>query len=141
MLFRSMAASNGEIRLLRYRDDAGKKVYTRTACFLVFLAIRKCWPEGTAKISCTMGNSVYISVRDCKDFSIDRLKEQMDRFIRENFPLIRRRVPLQEAIRQYEMFSMYHSPSSHVSIACSREVIELLLASVLARFNTMVSPE
>lgn len=99
---RAMAASNGEIRLLRYHDDAGKKVYTRTACFLVFLAIRKCWPEGTAKISCTMGNSVYISVRDCEKFSIDRLKEQMERFIREDFSLIRRRVPLREAINQYE---------------------------------------
>lgn len=99
---RAMAASNGEIRLLRYHDDAGKKVYTRTACFLVFLAIRKCWPEGTAKISCTMGNSVYISVRDCEKFSIDRLKEQMERFIREDFPLTRRRVPLREAINQYE---------------------------------------
>lgn len=99
---RAMAASKGEIHLLRYFEGSGKKVYTRTACFLVFLAIRKLWPDGTAKISCTMGNSVYISVNNCQEFSVDALKSQMQREIQENFPLIRRRLPLQEAIRQYE---------------------------------------
>ena len=99
---RAMAASKGEIHLLRYSDGSGKKVYTRTACFLVFLAIRKRWPGGTAKISCTMGNSVYISVKNCQGFSVETLKDQMQQDIREDFPLIRRRVPLQEAIRQYE---------------------------------------
>lgn len=99
---RAMAASKGKIHLLRYSDGSGKKVYTRTACFLVFLAIRKRWPGGTAKISCTMGNSVYISVKNCQGFSVETLKDQMQQDIREDFPLIRRRVPRQEAIRQYE---------------------------------------
>lgn len=99
---RAMAASEGKIRLLRYRDGSGKKVYTRTACFLVFLAIRKCWPAGSAKISCTMGNSVYISLRNCPQFSAETLKEQVNSFIQEDFPLIRRRISLQDAITQYE---------------------------------------
>ena len=98
---RAMAASGGQVHLLRYSDGAGKKVYTRTACFLIFLGIRKLWPEGTAKISCTMGNSVYISVQDCNGFSIDALKDQMLRYIREDFPLIRRRIPMGDAIAQY----------------------------------------
>lgn len=98
---RAMAASGGQVHLLRYSDGAGKKVYTRTACFLIFLAIRKLWPDGTSKISCTMGNSVYISVQDCNGFSIDSLKDQMLRYIREDFPLIRRRIPMGEAISQY----------------------------------------
>ena len=98
---RAMAASNGEIHLLRYSDSQGKKVYTRTACFLVFLALRELWPEAVAKISCTMGNTVYICVQSCDDFSVDQLKAQMDRFILEDFPLIRRRVPLQDAIEKF----------------------------------------
>ena len=101
-LRQAMAASKGEIRLLRYHDGAGKKVYTRTACFLVFLALRQRWPEGSAKISCTMGNSIYISVKDCPDFSVDALKEGLSSLIKEDFPLIRRRVPLQDAISRYE---------------------------------------
>lgn len=98
---RAMAASGGQVHLLRYSDGAGKKVYTRTACFLIFLAIRKLWPDVIAKISCTMGNSVYISVQDCNGFSIDSLNDQMLRYIREDFPLIRRRIPMGEAISQY----------------------------------------
>ena len=36
---RAMAASNGEVRLLRYADEAGKEAYIRTAQFLIFLAM------------------------------------------------------------------------------------------------------
>lgn len=98
---RAMAACKGEIHLLRYSDSQGKQVYTRTACFLVFLSLRALWPSSVAKISCTMGNSVYVSVKNCEDFSIEALKEQMRRCIQENFPLIRRRIPIQQAIQQF----------------------------------------
>ena len=37
---RAMAASKGEIRLLRYDDPAGKDVYTRTAQYIMFLALQ-----------------------------------------------------------------------------------------------------
>ena len=98
---RAMAACKGEIHLLRYSDSQGKQVYTRTACFLVFLSLRALWPSSVAKISCTMGNSVYVSVKNCEDFSVEALKEQMRRCIQENFPLIRRRIPIQQAIQQF----------------------------------------
>ena len=98
---RAMAASNGEIHLLRYSDGVGKKVYTRTACFLVFLAIRTLWPDAVSKISCTMGNSIYLCIENAKDFSVDALKTQVYKYISEDFPLIRRRLPRQEAIEQF----------------------------------------
>lgn len=98
---RAMAASHGEIHLLRYSDGVGKKVYTRTACFLVFLAIRTLWPDAVSKISCTMGNSIYLCIENAKDFSVDALKTQVCKYISEDFPLIRRRLPRQEAIEQF----------------------------------------
>lgn len=98
---RAMAASHGEIHLLRYSDGVGKKVYTRTACFLVFLAIRTLWPGAVSKISCTMGNSIYLCIENAKDFSVDALKAQVCEYISEDFPLIRRRLPRQEAIEQF----------------------------------------
>ncbi len=98
---RAMAASYGEIHLLRYSDGVGKKVYTRTACFLVFLAIRTLWPDAVSKISCTMGNSIYLCIENAKDFSVDALKTQVCKYISEDFPLIRRRLPRQEAIEQF----------------------------------------
>ena len=98
---RAMAASHGEIHLLRYSDGVGKKVYTRTACFLVFLAIRTLWPDAVSKISCTMGNSIYLCIENAKDFSVDALKARVCEYISEDFPLIRRRLPRQEAIEHF----------------------------------------
>ena len=100
---RAMAASNGEVRLLRYRDPQGKEAYIRTAQFVLFLALRQLWPEATAKMNCTLGCSVYIAVEGAKDFSAAALKERVARLVEQNIPLIRRRVPLQQALERYTL--------------------------------------
>lgn len=98
---RAIAASNGEIHLLRYSDGPGKKVYTRTACFLLFLAIHALWPDAVSKISCTLGNSVFLSVENEGGINVTALKQKMDEYIREDFPIIRKRISRQEAIAQF----------------------------------------
>ena len=98
---RAMAASNGEVRLLRYADEAGREVYTRTAQFVIFLAIRQLWPEAVAKISCALGRSVYIQVQDAPSFSVSKLKQRVAEIIAEDIPLVRRRVSLESAISRY----------------------------------------
>ena len=98
---RAMAASNGEIRLLYYRDEAGKECYLRTAWFVIFLALRQLWPEAVCKMNCTLGSSVYIEVSGTEVFSASRLKNRIRQLVDADIPLIRRRVPLQEAIERY----------------------------------------
>ena len=98
---RAMAASNGEIRLLYYRDEAGKECYLRTAWFVIFLALRQLWPEAVCKMNCTLGSSVYIEVSGTEDFAASRLKNRIRQLVDADIPLIRRRVPLQEAIERY----------------------------------------
>ena len=98
---RAMAASGGEVRLLRYCDDAGREAYTRTAQFVIFLAIRQLWPEAAAKISCTLGRSVYIQVQNAPDFSVSRLKDRVGELVSEDIPLVRRRVSLDSAIERF----------------------------------------
>ena len=98
---RAMAASGGMVRLLRYADPAGKECYVRTAQFALFLALGQLWPEAKAKMNCTLGSSVYIQVRDARDFSASRLKDQVSRLVQQDIPLIRRRVSLQEAVDRY----------------------------------------
>ena len=98
---RAMAASNGEIRLLRYRDPQGKEAYVRTVQFVVFLALRQLWPEAKAKMNCTLGCSVYFAVQNAKDFSAEALKARVAQLVEANIPLIRRRVPLQQALDRY----------------------------------------
>ena len=98
---RAMAASKGEIRLLRYNDPKGKEAYVRTVQFVVFLALRQLWPEAKAKMNCTLGSSVYIAVNGAEDFSAERLKAQVQKLIDSRIPLLRRRVPLQQALERY----------------------------------------
>ena len=98
---RAMEASGGEVHLLRYGDEAGREVYQRTVQFVIFLAVRKLWPGATAKISCTLGPSVYVQVEGAEDFSVTALKEQVQKIISQEIPLIRRRIPLEEAISHY----------------------------------------
>lgn len=99
---RAMAASNGAVRLLRYGDEAGKECYLRTAWFVIFLAIRQLWPKASAKTSCTLGSSLYIEVMGVPDFSPERLKEHIAQLVAQDIPLIRRRVPLTEAMERYD---------------------------------------
>ena len=98
---RAMAASGGAVRLLRYADAAGKECYIRTAQFAVFLALRQLWPNASGKVSCTLGSSVYIQVHNAGGFSASRLKARLGQIVAQNIPLIRRRVPLAEAIARF----------------------------------------
>lgn len=99
---RAMAASQGQVRLLRYGDEQGKQAYIRTSQFVMFLALRQLWPEATATTDCMLGASVFVSVRGTKDFSASRLKQRVQELVLQDIPLIRRRVPLEQAIRRYQ---------------------------------------
>ena len=98
---RAMEASNGAVRLLRYTDEAGKDAYIRTAQFVIFLALRQLWPEARAIMNCTLGSSVFFEVTGPKDFSAGVLKEKIGELVREDIPLIRRRIPLKQAIDRF----------------------------------------
>ena len=98
---RAMEASLGEIRLLRYRDETGKEAYIRTAQFVIFLALRQLWPQAVAKMNCTLGASVFVSVEGASDFDAAVLKAKVAELVCQDIPLIRRRVPLQQALDRY----------------------------------------
>ncbi len=98
----AMAASGGVIKLLRYSDPQGRDAYTRTAQFIIFLAIRRLWPKSEAKMSCTIGTGLYVKVTGAEDFSAERLKAEVERIVKEDFTLYRRRISTEEAIQYYK---------------------------------------
>ena len=95
---RAIAASGGVVQLLGYKDALGKEVYKRTAQFIIFLAIKKCWPNAEAQMSFTVGSGLYIKVSGAEDFSVITLKEEIQRIVNEDIKLIRRRLKTDEAI-------------------------------------------
>ena len=98
---RAMEASGGQVRLLRYGDDLGKEAYIRTAQFVIFLALGQLWPKAETKMACTLGDSVFISVSGEKTFSVSALKRRVSELVEQDIPLIRRRVPLEQAVTRF----------------------------------------
>ena len=99
---RAMAASNGQIHLLRYADHNGRETYVRTAQFVIFLAVRQLWPKAVAKMNCTVGSGLYISVTNAEGFSAAAVKQRIARLVEEDIPLLRRRVSARDAVAYYE---------------------------------------
>ncbi len=98
---KAMAYSNGEVHLLRYSDPTGRDAYTRTAQFVLFLAIRRLWPEAHAQMNCTVGSGLYIKVTGAEDFFAQTLKEEVERIVGEDILLRRRRMQTADAIQYY----------------------------------------
>ena len=98
---RAVAASCGEVKLIRYSDPTGIEVYKRTAQFILFLALRRRWPMAEGRLNCTVGSGVYIKVTGAPDFSAAEMRKTVDEIVKENFPLYRRRVKTDDLIRYY----------------------------------------
>ena len=98
---RAMAASGGKIRLLRYTDAQGRAAYTRTAQFVLFLAIHELWRGARATMRCTLGSGLYIKVSGAEDFSVDLLRERVNDIVARDIVLRFRRIPTAEAIALY----------------------------------------
>jgi len=97
----AMAASNGIVHLLRYSDPTGRDAYVRTAQFVIFLALRRLWPEARGKMNCTVGPGLFIQVVGAEDFSVKKLKAEVAKIVAEDIPLIRRRVQTKDAISHF----------------------------------------
>ena len=98
---KAMAASDGNVQLLYYQDPTGKDVYTRTAQFILFLAIRQLWPNARATMNCTVGAGLYIRVTGANWFSAAKVKAQVQKIVEQDIPLIRHRISTKEAIDYY----------------------------------------
>lgn len=99
---RAMAASGGVVKLLRYDDPAARDVYTRTSQFVVFLAIHRLWPGARAMMNCKIGKALYIQVLQEPEFSVSLLRQEIQKIIDENIPLIRKSVSTEQAKEMFE---------------------------------------
>ncbi len=97
----AIAASDGTVKLIKYSDPTGYDAYVRTAQFIIFYAIKKTWPKASATMNCTVGSGLYIKVNDAEGFSAERIKAAIADIVKEDIPLIRKRITTKEAIDYY----------------------------------------
>ncbi len=98
----AMAASGGQVRLLRYSDAAGRSVYIRTAQFVIFLALSRLWPMAKAKMHCTVSSGMYIELEKGEDYSLEKLEAEIRSLVAADIPLLRTRGTTQDAIAYFE---------------------------------------
>lgn len=101
---RAMAASGGKVTLLRYTDNRGRQVYTRTVQFVLFLAVRQLFPGARAKMNYTMGSSLRVTIEKEPRFGpgdVVALKERVAEIVAADIPLYRQRISTEEAIAAF----------------------------------------
>ncbi len=98
----AMAASGGVINLIKYSDPIGRDAYTRTAQFIIFLALKRLWPNAQGSMNSTIGSGLYFKVSGSSNFSLDALKSEILRIVAEDFPLYRRRMQTKDLIEYYK---------------------------------------
>lgn len=100
---KAVSASGGVVRLLKYSDPEGRETYMRTVQFVTFLAIERLWPNAEAKMNFTVGDAgVYIKMQNCPDFSVEKLKGEVEKIVDEDILLKRTTIPTEEAIKYYK---------------------------------------
>ena len=98
----AVESSGGHIRLYRYNDPMGREAYIKTAQFIIFLAFERLYKGADAKMSCTLGNSIFFNVCGLENFSANDLANEVQKIVDEDLPLLRRRIPIDEAIEHYK---------------------------------------
>ncbi len=99
---RAMAASGGNIQLLRITDPAGRDVYDRTAQFVIFLALHQLYPGARAKMGCTVGPALFVEVTQEESFNAEKLRKQVISIVEQDIPLLRHRITTREAMEHFQ---------------------------------------
>ena len=103
----AIEASGGHIRLYGYDSQFGRDAYVKTAQFIICLAFERLYKDAEVKMSCTLGNSIYFNVCGTESFSADDLANEVQKIVDEDIPLLRRRIPIDEAIEHYKLKGKY----------------------------------
>ena len=98
---KAIRKSSGEVKLIRYDENRGKAIYERTIIYVFFLAMRELYPKAHAKINYAIGAGLDVSV-DCETpftpDDVEMVRAKMREIADADFPLIRKRLDIDEAI-------------------------------------------
>ncbi|MBQ7407960.1 MAG: nucleoside kinase [Clostridia bacterium] len=97
----AVKAAKGKVKLIRYSDPLGKEAYTRTAQFIIFLAMNRLWPNAQTKMSCSVGAGLYFKVIGAEDFCEKKLKNEVKKIVEEDLVLKRKTTSTKAAIENF----------------------------------------
>ena len=99
--------ANGDCQL-EFQDlytDAGIKVYQRSLTFLLIVAARELFPGCDVVVEHSLSKGLFCEIDNGKEFTaadVLLLEERMRQIIAADYPIIRKVLPIQEAIALFE---------------------------------------
>ena len=99
-LRRAMRASGGEVKLIRYSTQSGRRVYERTLMFVYLLAMRELFPNTRVRINFAVGAGLLTSAEGMSfgPITIANVKARMREIIEADYKLERKRLDIDDAI-------------------------------------------
>lgn len=94
-----------ELTLLRFADEEGRRVYERTLQFVLIIAVRKLFQDARVIVQYSLGEGVYITFKKepmLSDGDVALLKEEMRRITEANYPIVRKRMSIRDALDFYK---------------------------------------
>ncbi|NMB08389.1 MAG: nucleoside kinase [Tissierellia bacterium] len=104
---RKEAKENMYIKFLDISTQDGYRIYTRTISAVFIMACREVFPQCTAKIEHFLGEGLYAELEEGHSISfgeIEKLKKEMEKIIKNDLPIIREKLPFEEAMDLFEKF-------------------------------------
>ncbi|MBR0500985.1 MAG: nucleoside kinase [Bacteroidales bacterium] len=95
--------NNRDIEFLDMRDPSGRRVYSRSLCFLLCKAAEDVFPQSKMEVKHPISNGYFCDLHKADASAItagdvQKIKERMQEIIDRNVPFHRREVRLEEAI-------------------------------------------
>lgn len=98
---RAVRMSRGNIALVRYASNRGKRVYERSLLFVFLLAVRTLFPGARVHIDYAVGPAVYATVQKDPALTaadVEALRAECRRIVEADYPLVRQRMDIDDAI-------------------------------------------
>ncbi|MBL7076515.1 MAG: nucleoside kinase [Kiritimatiellae bacterium] len=100
---------NCHIRFLTLADSHGWRVYRRSLCYLLAMAVRDCFPDAAFAVEHSYGSGLYCSFQPsdkdtagiCSEQLI-RIEERMHALIAEDHPIERCKMSYEDALEAFE---------------------------------------
>ncbi|MBR0157310.1 MAG: nucleoside kinase [Clostridia bacterium] len=92
-------------KLLHFADEQGRRVYEATLSFILIIAVRKLFPKARVIVQYSLGEGVYITFKKepmLSDEDVELLKEEMRRITEANYPIVRKRMSIRDALDFYK---------------------------------------
>lgn len=100
----AVSDANGIVKLLRYGDAQGRRVYERTLTYVFMLAVKRLFPDARTLIKYALGDGLYIEIEKSpalNENETSMLYDECLKIVRDDLPLTRMRLAIDDAIRYF----------------------------------------